>query len=108
MIYIYIYIYRMMYFGICIDLEIRYRLHSVLCTDQCTLQRCVRFLLATHETVHAAYLQCMVPVCTRIYAKALYWLMIKQCTLLFTAYTIENTVSDWLTLLSVYSNKILV
>ena len=32
----------MLYFGICIDLANRYRLDSLPCIDQCTLQYCIR------------------------------------------------------------------
>ena len=39
-------------------LENRYRIDRVHCIDQCTLQYCIRLLLATHGTVYPAYLRC--------------------------------------------------
>ena len=57
----------MVYSGICIDLENKYILDSVHCNIVSG------FLLATHETVYSAYLQCTLVWCTQhIYSVLLY------------------------------------
>ena len=112
----------MVYFGICVDLENRYRLDSVLYIDKYTLQYCSGFLLATYETVYSAYLQCALLWCTQhIYSLFMYgisvhlniyqgFLLVNDKSVLsnILVHTKENKVSNWLILLAVYSDNILV
>ena len=57
----------------CIDLENRYRLDSVLYIEKCTLRIASGFLLATYESMYSAYLQCTLVWCTwHIYSVLLY------------------------------------